>query len=154
MTHGENMKKIKSFFENLSVKWRIAAGIGCLAIAAILGYTALSLQNVQLYARGGCNDNSVIDQSPDHSSGSPFDQPDNARHNDSSEAKSKHVGEFLKMNDYDFNFCSDCRVEGISLRLDAWLDNEQTSADLEASLSWDGGTNWTAAKPLHLTNHL
>jgi hypothetical protein len=50
MTHGENMKKIKSFFENLSVKWRIAAGIGCLAIAAILGYTALSLQNVQLYA--------------------------------------------------------------------------------------------------------
>jgi hypothetical protein len=39
-----------------------------------------------------------------------------------------------------------CTIEGIAVRLDWWLDDTAGISSMDAELSWDGGTSWTAAK--------
>jgi hypothetical protein len=48
--------------------------------------------------------------------------------------------------DYGLAVPPGCRVLGIAVRLDWWLDATAGVSSMSVELSWDGGTTWTALK--------
>jgi hypothetical protein len=48
--------------------------------------------------------------------------------------------------DYGFTIPAGSTINGIEVRLDAWVDSTASSPFMCVELSWDGGATWTAAK--------
>ncbi|MCJ7509918.1 MAG: hypothetical protein MUP14_03405 [Dehalococcoidia bacterium] len=55
---------------------------------------------------------------------------------------------------YGFDIPSGSTINGIKVRLDAWVDLGIDNPKMCVQLSWDGGTNWTTATPARTTANL
>ena len=55
-------------------------------------------------------------------------------------------GDRHRYYNYGISIDSSCVIAGIEVRLDWWLDSTLSINSMDAELSWDGGTSWTAAK--------
>ncbi len=56
------------------------------------------------------------------------------------------AGDQHRYYNYGFSIPVGSKVEGIRVRLDWWVDDAGGDNSMSAQLSWDGGSNWTAAK--------
>ena len=55
-------------------------------------------------------------------------------------------GDRHRFYDYGFSIHKACNISGIEVRLDWWMDSSGGGNSMDAELSWDGGSTWTAAK--------
>lgn len=79
--------------------------------------------------------------------GNGFDNPTYAYSDDLLHATNADgAGDQHRYYDYGISLPSDSKVEGIRVRLDWWVDDAGGDNSMSAELSWDGGSNWTAAK--------
>jgi PKD repeat protein len=56
------------------------------------------------------------------------------------------AGDRHRYYNYNFNIPAGATITGIEVRLDWWLDRTGGTNSMNAELSWNGGTSWTAAK--------
>lgn len=80
-----------------------------------------------------CGDGGGFAQDIDSGTGAP--------NSCSSASKDRHL-----FYDYGFAIPAGSTINGIEVRLDAWADGTTSAPLMCVQLSWDGGSNWTAAK--------
>lgn len=72
-----------------------------------------------------------------------FDDASNAYADGGGSASNDDNNDQHLFYDYNLGIPANAAIDGIVVRLDAWLSSVSGTSAMKVALSWDGGTNWT-----------